>query len=285
MRLASGMGAARRFRDTMDKVRVVRAPIPNVYATLSRSSHHFGKHWHDVFGFGVVERGAQSSASGRGQVSAYAGNVITTNPGEVHDGRPLGATSRTWKIVSVGVEMMASLVDLPAGKFEISRPVIDDPELSSMIERLFRIIESDATDVRPVNALACEEALTEACTVLLSRYGNRSIRELSARDDLARVRERLSDLHSPAPSLGELAHMTGLSRFQIMRQFVKQYGMSPHAWLLHYRAESARGLIRRGHSLALAAAAAGFADQSHMTRVFVRHFGYTPGVWQHAVTQ
>ena len=32
-------------------------------------------------------------------------------------------------------------------------------------------------------------------------------------------------------------------------------------------------------SLAQAAADAGFADQSHMTRTFARHFGYTPGAW------
>jgi AraC-like DNA-binding protein len=35
--------------------------------------------------------------------------------------------------------------------------------------------------------------------------------------------------------------------------------------------------------LAHAAAAAGFADQSHMTRIFTRQFGFTPGAWQQAV--
>jgi AraC-like DNA-binding protein len=41
-------------------------------------------------------------------------------------------------------------------------------------------------------------------------------------------------------------------------------------------------LIRRGTSLADTAAASGFADQSHMTRIFTRHFGFTPGAWQRA---
>jgi AraC-like DNA-binding protein len=54
----------------------------------------------------------------------------------------------------------------------------------------------------------------------------------------------------------------------------------PHAWLLQRRAEKARGLIRNGSSLAAAAASCGFADQSHMTRVFVRQFGFTPGAWK-----
>ena len=32
-----------------------------------------------------------------------------------------------------------------------------------------------------------------------------------------------------------------------------------------------------------AALAAGFADQSHMNRIFMRQFGFTPGAWQRAM--
>ncbi|RYF38322.1 MAG: helix-turn-helix domain-containing protein, partial [Comamonadaceae bacterium] len=56
-----------------------------------------------------------------------------------------------------------------------------------------------------------------------------------------------------------------------------------HAWLLQLRAERARGLIGQGAPLVQAAAASGFADQSHMTRVFARQFGFTPGAWRRAV--
>jgi AraC-like DNA-binding protein len=45
-------------------------------------------------------------------------------------------------------------------------------------------------------------------------------------------------------------------------------------------AERARHLIRHGADLAEAAAASGFSDQSHMTRIFTRQFGFTPGAWQ-----
>ena len=61
--------------------------------------------------------------------------------------------------------------------------------------------------------------------------------------------------------------------------------MPPHAWLVQQRAERARALVRAGFTLGEAAIDAGFADQSHMTRVFVRQFGFTPGAWQRAVRQ
>jgi len=68
----------------------------------------------------------------------------------------------------------------------------------------------------------------------------------------------------------------------MLRRFKDVHGMTPFAWLLQQRTEVARGLIRQGAALTEAAVAAGFADQSHMTRAFVRHFGYTPGAWRRA---
>ncbi|MFV6430423.1 helix-turn-helix domain-containing protein, partial [Klebsiella pneumoniae] len=54
-------------------------------------------------------------------------------------------------------------------------------------------------------------------------------------------------------------------------------GMTPHAYLLQRRLSLVRKLIWGGMNLVDAAIAGGFADQSHMTRLFVRSYGYTPG--------
>jgi AraC-like DNA-binding protein len=99
------------------------------------------------------------------------------------------------------------------------------------------------------------------------------------------VRERLADELVEPPDLAEMARMTGLSRFQLLRRFERCYGVPPHAWLRQKRAERARAMIRDGATLSAAAAASGFADQSHMTRVFVRQFGFTPGAWRGAHLQ
>ena len=96
------------------------------------------------------------------------------------------------------------------------------------------------------------------------------------------MRERLADDLLHAPTLDELAALAGCSRFQLLRRFQQLHGLPPHAWLLQQRLERARQLIRQGHGLAQAAADAGFADQSHLTRHFSRQFGYTPGAWRAA---
>jgi AraC-like DNA-binding protein len=256
----------------LHRVRVTVSPCKGIYGARIESGRHFGRHTHDAYGFGFLEHGAHRSASGRGSVDAFAGDVITTNPGEVHDGRPLGGASRRWCIVYAEPQAMASFAGTKA---EIARPVIRDARLLRAARRLFRRMERG-------EGLACEEALAETCTLVMARHGTMPPpRAVPA--DVSRVRERLADDLLDPPSLAEMAALTGLSRYQVLRRFESAYGLPPHAWLLQQRAERARGLIRDGWDLAAAAAASGFADQSHMTRVFTLRFGFTPGAWRKAL--
>ena len=55
-------------------------PVAGVHAVQMHSARAFGKHWHDSFGFGLMDEGGQVSASRRGQVLTLAGQIITTNP-------------------------------------------------------------------------------------------------------------------------------------------------------------------------------------------------------------
>ncbi|SAL30448.1 AraC family transcriptional regulator [Caballeronia udeis] len=270
--------------------RVFGSPWADVYCTDIESARHYGKHWHATFGLGLLESGAQSSASGLGQVEAYAGNLITTNPGEVHDGRPLGGASRRWRMVYLEPRVIASMQGDPqscaAPDVALTRPVIEDERLRAALQELFRRVECSSPGQQPTRThiLACEESLVQTCALLLNVHSTTpTAREIGG--DIRRVRERLGDDLLDPPTLTELAVMSGLSKYQVLRRFEKTYGVPPHAWLLQQRAEHARGLIRKGLSLAQAAASCGFADQSHMTRLFIRYFGFTPGAWQKATAR
>jgi len=261
--------------------RLLMSPWPGLHAASLRSARHFGRHTHEAFGFGFVEHGAQRSTSGRGPVDAYAGDLITTNPGEVHDGRPLGGDSRGWHIVYIEPALLASLRGERAEALALARPVLHDAPLRAALQQLLgRLVAWNAT-CDSSTALAVEEAFTRAGGALLQRHGSTRTHE-DASPGLAAVRDALAETPATTPSLAALAALAGASRWQLLRHFRRAYGLSPHEWLLQRRAERARGLITNGLPLADAATAAGFADQSHMTRTFARHWGYSPGSWQRA---
>jgi AraC-like DNA-binding protein len=266
---------------------VFGTPWEGVHGTAMDSARHYGRHWHSTYGVGLLDHGAQSSASGRGKVDAYAGDLITTNPGEVHDGRPLGGPSRRWRMVYFDAAVMAGMLGGAAmdGSVEFTRPVLKDLRLVQTLRRLFTHLDDwrncAASASASAEALACEESLVEVCGLLLDGHST-AVPQPEIDGDVRLVRERIADDLLAAPTLDELAAMAGLGKFQLLRRFQKAYGVPPHAWLLLQRAERARALIRRGTNLADTAAASGFADQSHMTRIFTRHFGFTPGAWQRA---
>ncbi len=93
---------------------------------------------------------------------------------------------------------------------------------------------------------------------------------------IRRARHRI-DADPAAPlTLIDLAKEAGLSRYQLIRAFARELGLTPHAYILQRRIALAQRMIRTGCDLAEVATAAGFCDQSHLTRWFVRQFGVTP---------
>jgi AraC family transcriptional regulator len=74
-----------------------------------------------------------------------------------------------------------------------------------------------------------------------------------------------------------LAARCGLTRSHFSRRVRALTGLSPYAMVLGSRVEAAKNLLeRREMPLSGVAYATGFADQSHLTRVFRRATGITP---------
>ncbi|MEP6721184.1 MAG: AraC family transcriptional regulator [Variovorax sp.] len=82
-------------------------------------------------------------------------------------------------------------------------------------------------------------------------------------------------------SLAEVARECGLSRSHFSKAFKQTIGQTPHAWLVTQRVDAARRLLRQPNlPIAEIAATCGFADQSHLTRVFSAHIGTSPARWR-----
>jgi AraC-like DNA-binding protein len=258
---------------------IVRAAMPGVQAVEACSDRVFARHSHDQFGVGLVLAGGQTSSSGRGQVEALAGDVITVNPGEVHDGAPVGGAPRAWRMLYLPPHLAGTVAaDLSDGirrDYTFHDPVTPNPVLAGCFRRLYAAVTGDAT------VLLREQLLLE---LLHGLQGDPlPVRSTGTTAAIARARALIDDAPAAAPSLADLAAVSGLSRFQLVRQFARATGLTPHAYLIQRRIDMARALLARGSTLVDAAAASGFADQSHMTRLFIRAYGITPGAYAAAL--
>jgi AraC family transcriptional regulator len=102
-------------------------------------------------------------------------------------------------------------------------------------------------------------------------------------DWLRRAVEALHDLsNEDTLEIRQVAHMVGVHPVHLARAYRRHFGHGPSEAVRRQRIARATDLLTRGLGLAEVAAAAGFADQSHMTRAFRRDYGVTPARFRDA---
>ena len=234
----------------------------------------YQKHRHDTYAIGVTDSGVQVFDY-RGSVHAStAGQVVVLYPDEIHDGRAGTDDGFGYRILYVEPALMAEAVRTLRGRPYplpfVSEPVSTNATLSHAIEGAFRA---------PLESLAIDSLIVDLARGLMAaeRHGVRPgvLRRVDVRA-VERARQFLDAERTRVVHSMELEAITGLTRYDLCRQFRTMFGTSPHRYLLMRRLEFARDRIHRERPLVEVACDAGFADQAHFTRVFKSGFGLTP---------
>lgn len=111
----------------------------------------------------------------------------------------------------------------------------------------------------------------------LGRVGRRDQR-------LKRAVDYIESEFAQPVSLLELSAISGLSPSHLTELFQREFGCSPYSFLIERRLTEAMRLIAHSSEpLARIAFAAGFVDQSHMTRAFRARVGCTPAQYRREV--
>jgi AraC family transcriptional regulator len=101
------------------------------------------------------------------------------------------------------------------------------------------------------------------------------------RPQVNRAKEYLASHCADNILLVDLARACGLSRGHFTKSFRVATGLTPYQWLQRYRIDKAKHLLRNTKTrIADIACVCGFADQSHLTRVFARFVGDSPAAWR-----
>jgi AraC-like DNA-binding protein len=130
-----------------------------------------------------------------------------------------------------------------------------------------------------IRALDAASTLTESCEAF-TRWLEAGIVErgaLSAGDlRVARTALLMSTAEVRSFELSELAHIEGVTRRQLERDFGRHLGVSPGSYGRIVRFQRAAASVAKGQPLLHAAIDNGYADQAHMNRTFKEFTGMTP---------
>lgn len=237
-----------------------------------RYNHEFMPHSHDAATVILVTGGAVAIDIDGLTHCVGKGQMVLIGPHQVHAARPLDAFG--WKMRSLHLPP-GLFAELAAGQARFARPVQSGfGPAGSLFFDLHYCSEVGGPE-RPRRDRFREFLKWFADNLQNDAAGLGPAGATDAR--LQRARRLIAAEIGERISIDSIAAEIGLSPFALIRRFKRLYGISPHAWRMQARANEAARLLRHGTGLAEAATVCGFADQSHMTRIFKRVFGVTPG--------
>ena len=244
-----------------------------LFENVKQSTNDFTKHYHDTYTIGLTYKGVLKSFNSFETYDSYEYSIRVNNPGEVHSGK-----SKEWSHAN-----FYPTVDLLSNLYEqifyekktpfFQRHIVENKLLFLKLHNFFTAYFSKEDEMFVESLLI--EALSE---LILSNtiYTKEYNKIFEDRKLIKNTYELINDSLDTNFTLDVLASNVNLSKYHFLRLFKKEFGLTPHAFIINQRLNKANRLIQKGVSISQASVEVGFNDQSHYTRNFKKFFGYTP---------
>jgi len=242
----------------------------------------YAPHRHDVYAVGITLAGVQTFGFRGTRWHCLPGQCHILHPDEPHDGSAGTDAGFAYRILYIDPRLVQAALGGGCLPF-VAHPVMDATRLpwgQAACESVSGPWDFDAA----IDDIACVDIVTAVADLLVAAASHRVAPPATpAFDRLLRVREALLANPASRPGMDALERLADLDRWTLARQFRAAFGTSPSRFCILRQLDLVRRLLRRGESLVEASLAAGFADQSHMSRRFKRAYGLTPGAWAAAI--
>jgi AraC-like DNA-binding protein len=226
----------------------------------------YKKHCHKEYALGVTLRGIQQYNLDGSFHSSYENGVMLFNPEQIHDGRAHDSTGLDY--VMLYIEPMLFLEIL--GKRDIVRfasPIVYNQALRKSILNLS-------------SAILCEKDEALCSELLLSLVDsinptNICIHYKKDNKLINKAKEMIYSKLEDVLSLDEICKELAVSKFQFIRLFKANIGISPYQYFILCKVNRAKQLLEKSKDIYSAVAECGFVDLSHLNKHFKRIYGIT----------
>ena len=267
-------GVPQHFPCEKDRARFRHLPdLPGVELYHAHiSSYAFEPHTHEAFGMGTIDYGAERFRYRGASHVAPTHSLVLMNPDELHTGE--SATDDGWRyqMIYIDPNMMETLSGEQGWWF--TDVVREDPATSRQLSQALAALW------QTTDALAAESQLLNVIQLLRphARVAQKLSSEPAQRFDC--VRDYLRENVERNVTLTELATLVSLSPYHFLRQFTRQYHVTPHQLLMAFRSYEAKQLLPRGMAAAEVAAPVGPTRPPPPPRTFAPPPALTPTPYQ-----
>lgn len=246
----------------------------------------YKSHSHPTFSIGAVDCGISRFSSYFAQDQQIQAGSLVIIPAEIeHSCNPL--ENEVWSyqmmhldahwVVQLFSELVEDIEQLYPQHVPVLKPqIIHHSDAYQSFTQLNQVLFDSSSSI-----LFKQQKLVEVLSeILLSHF---ELDLLKQSDYFQKYLSRMIALIERSQhilSLDELSQAVGISRYAIIRLFKNNFGLTPHAYQLNQKINTARHLLKSGQTIVQTAHALGFNDQSHFHHVFKSHTGITPKQFQ-----
>lgn len=251
-----------------------RASFLELRITLD-STLPYAEHVHSAFSLGLILQGKTLFTLGGSKYLAEEGDIALIAPGCGHSCNPVDGP-RGYYMLLIDA---AWLRERMGEELLLCPPLIKDAALSSIAGAVMDAILADQENAA--------DMLAELLLELRARHSRagkggethpHQWPALNNRDDATHANDM-------PLSVSALARAAGMRRESFSRAVRRTTGLPPLRHLQCLQLEKARSLLRQGKSILEAALDAGYTDQSHFHRIFLKFYAVTPGRFRRGMSQ
>jgi len=238
----------------------------------------YSKHWHNELALGIIEKGVEGLDYKGSKIMIPQGNIVAINPGEIHTGFAGTKTGWTYRMFYFNEESIKDILEESYSKYSmiLKETNIKDDVLYKNLYSLHKSLEEEDFTLNK------ESLLIHTIHQMFLKHGDIKLTEKLSFTDYkynAIIKEYLIENCKENISLQDLVTLVPRDKYQIIRNFKKQFHLSPHQFLVLLKVEKARLLLLKGCNITEAALSTGFFDQSHFSNKFKTIYGTSPGAY------
>ena len=235
----------------------------------------FPNHFHEHYVIGFIEKGQRHLSCKGKEYIIEPGDLLIFNPHDNHTCEQIDGQTLDYRCLNIAVEtMQKAALEITGKNFlpSFTEQVIFHSELVELLKELHLVI------MREEKSFQKEELFFFLLEQLIAEYTQQETTapQLELSTEVNVICNFLEENYAENISLQDLCHLTGLSKYYLLRSFTRQKGISPCSYLETIRIAKAKVLLEQGVLPIEAAMQTGFTDQSHFSNFFKRFIGLTP---------